>query len=151
MNLLFYIMRKICWRAGLLKENYPTIMQPLTNPGKSASLKEENVLAATPDDYGMSYYFRGAVDKNFVIFSGMCWRIVRITGDGSVKLVLYNKKFDNCKYSEYGLDTIDAVNRKISEVLNLTKSQFNQTAMIAQGDFMKILNAKSDERKKLFN
>ena len=43
-----------------------------------------------------------------------------------------------------------AVTEKIRELLGVDKEQFSQIAMIAQGDFMKILNAKSDERKKLF-
>jgi hypothetical protein len=43
-----------------------------------------------PDDYGTSYYFRGNITNNFVSFAGMCWRIVRVTGDGSIKLALYN-------------------------------------------------------------
>ena len=50
----------------------------------------EAVLAGTNDDYGGSYYFRGAVKNNYVQFANKCWRIVRITGDGSVKLVLHN-------------------------------------------------------------
>ena len=50
----------------------------------------EAVLASTEDDYGTSYYFRGAVKNNYVQFANKCWRIVRITGDGSVKLVLHN-------------------------------------------------------------
>ena len=50
----------------------------------------ETVLASTEDDYGTSYYFRGAVKNNYVAFANKCWRIVRITGDGSVKLVLHN-------------------------------------------------------------
>lgn len=49
-----------------------------------------------PDDYGTSYYFWGEVNNNFVIFAGMCWRIVRITGDGSIKLALYNYSSTNC-------------------------------------------------------
>ena len=51
----------------------------------------EAVLASTEDDYGTSYYFRGAVKNNFVEYANMCWRIVRVTGDGSIKLVLYNR------------------------------------------------------------
>lgn len=47
-------------------------------------------MASTADDYGTSYYFRGAVENNYVEFAGMCWRIVRVTGDSSIKLVLYN-------------------------------------------------------------
>ncbi len=50
----------------------------------------EALLASTEDDYGTSYYFRGAVKNNYVQFANKCWRIVRITGDGSVKLVLHN-------------------------------------------------------------
>ena len=50
----------------------------------------EALLASTKDDYGTSYYFRGAVKNNYVEFANKCWRIVRITGDGSVKLILHN-------------------------------------------------------------
>ena len=61
-----------------------------TTPGSEASADTEAVLASTQDDYGTSYYFRGAVTNNFVEYANMCWRIVRVTGDGSIKLVLYN-------------------------------------------------------------
>ena len=42
------------------------------------------------------------------------------------------------------------VNAKVGELLGLTQDQFTRTMMIAQGDFLKILNASSDERKALF-
>ena len=45
---------------------------------------------------------------------------------------------------------MDDVNRRVRELLGLTQDQFTQTVMIAQGDFLKILTASSDERKKLF-
>ncbi len=80
--------------AGI-KENYPTIMQPLTNPGKEGSPAKEAVLAGAVDDYGMSYYFRGNVTNNYVQFANKCWRIVRVTGDGSIKLVLHNDNVNN--------------------------------------------------------
>ena len=50
----------------------------------------EALLASTEDDYGISYYFRGAVTNNYVEFANKCWRIVRVGGDGSVKLILHN-------------------------------------------------------------
>ena len=50
----------------------------------------EAVMASTADDYGTSYYFRGAVENNYVEFANKCWRIVRVTGDGSIKLALFN-------------------------------------------------------------
>jgi hypothetical protein len=42
---------------------------------------------AAPDDYGTSYYFRGAVSNNWVKFADIYWRIVRINGNNTVKLV----------------------------------------------------------------
>lgn len=45
---------------------------------------------------------------------------------------------------------MDDVNRRVRELLGLTQDQFAQTVMIAQGDFLKILTASSDDRKKLF-
>ena len=50
----------------------------------------EALLASTEDNYGTSYYFRGAVKNNYVEFANKCWRIVRVGGDGSVKLILHN-------------------------------------------------------------
>ena len=41
------------------------------------------------DDWGESYYFRGAVENNYVKFAGYYWRIIRINGDGSIRLI-YN-------------------------------------------------------------
>ncbi len=74
--------------AAIKRDN--TVTKPLTVPGKEISADNEAVLAYTDDDYGTSYYFRGAVTNNFVEYANMCWRIVRVTGDGSIKLVLYN-------------------------------------------------------------
>ena len=42
------------------------------------------------------------------------------------------------------------VNTRVHELLGLTQDQFTRTVMIAQGDFLKILNASSEERKALF-
>jgi len=51
----------------------------------------DNVLDTTEDDYGTTYYFRGGPENNYVNFANKCWRIVRIEGDGSVRLVLADK------------------------------------------------------------
>ena len=39
------------------------------------------------DDLGTSYYFRGAVENNYVKFAGYWWRIIRINGDGSIRMI----------------------------------------------------------------
>lgn len=45
----------------------------------------------------------------------------------------------------------NATDAKIIEILGLTADQFSQIVMIAQGDFLKLLYTKSDERKKIFS
>ncbi len=81
--------------AGI-KKNYASPTATLTNPITDASALNEAVMSLAPDDYGISYYFRGNVQNNFVSFANMCWRIVRITGDGSIKLALYDYSSASC-------------------------------------------------------
>ena len=66
------------------------IKTPITTPGTAISTETEALLASAEDDNGTSYYFRGAVTNNYVEFANKCWRIVRVGGDGSVKLILHN-------------------------------------------------------------
>lgn len=65
----------------------------------------ENVLSSAEDDYGMSYYFRGNVKNNFINYSGMCWRIVRVQGNGTIKLVLADPN-RTCNDSNFTTETI---------------------------------------------
>lgn len=58
-------------------------------PGKANATANEGV-RTSPDDYGTSYYYRGNINNNYVEFANMCWRILRVTGNGDIKLVLYN-------------------------------------------------------------
>lgn len=46
-------------------------------------------LSSTKDDEFPVYYYRGAVTNNNVMFANFCWKIVRTTGTGGVKLI-YN-------------------------------------------------------------
>ena len=42
---------------------------------------------ASVDDLGTSYYFRGNITNNYVKFAGYYWRIIRINGDGSLRVI----------------------------------------------------------------
>ena len=75
--------------AGTVLRNNK-VQTPLTTPGAAISTADEALLASAEDDYGTSYYFRGAVTNNYVEFANKCWRIVRVAGDDSVKLILHN-------------------------------------------------------------
>jgi len=39
------------------------------------------------DDDGTSYYYRGDVEDNYVKFAGFYWRIIRINGNGSIRMI----------------------------------------------------------------
>ena len=83
-----FITKKPTFAETILANN--EVKTPITTPGAAISTASEALLASTPDDYGTSYYFRGAVKNNYVEFANKCWRIVRVGGDGSVKLILHN-------------------------------------------------------------
>ena len=44
-------------------------------------------LCKTKDAYGDSYYYRGNVTNNYVKFAGFYWRIIRINGDVTVRVI----------------------------------------------------------------
>ena len=93
----------------------------------------EALLASTEDDYGTSYYFRGAVKNNYVQFANKCWRIVRITGDGSVKLVLHNDNTSNVSNpcsSTNNSDTAAFAHYNDSTYTSAFNSSYNDNAYI---------------------
>ncbi len=49
--------------------------------------KSDKGLYQGTDDYGTTYYYRGNVKNNNVYFAGYYWQIVRINGDGSIRLM----------------------------------------------------------------
>lgn len=53
---------------------------------------------------------------------------------------------DGTEYSQNQKET----DRKLTEIVGLTKSQFMQIAMIAQGEFMELLRADSNKKKEIF-
>ena len=61
-------------------------------PNFSVDATTNEGMFATEDDLGTSYYFRGAVDNNWVKFGkengkDIYWRIIRINGDNSVRMI----------------------------------------------------------------
>lgn len=64
-----------------------------TKPNFSNASSINEGLFATEDDLGTSFYFRGAVDNNWVVFGkdksakDMYWRIIRINGDNSIRMI----------------------------------------------------------------
>ncbi len=81
------------------------ISDSLTNPGEVATIDEG--LLKKEDDLGEAYYFRGASQNNNVSFANLNWKIVKINGDGSVKLVLDGILSEISKYYETDTDFLN--------------------------------------------
>lgn len=69
--------------------NKTMVRNYVTNPGAAQPTTNEGLIQNL-DDLGSTYYFRGTVENNYVMFANMCWRVVRIMGDGNVKITLDN-------------------------------------------------------------
>ena len=60
-------------------------------PNFSQTATTDEGVYKTEDNLGTSYYFRGAVTNNYVSFAGYYWRIIRINGDGSIRIIYDGK------------------------------------------------------------
>lgn len=78
-------------KAAVSQANYDTLPATCTGAdcASQANSIVENGLYAAPDDYGTSYYYRGSIDDNNLLFAGYCWKVVRINGDGTTRII-YN-------------------------------------------------------------
>ena len=82
--------------ADVILANNKVNERSLTENGDAATLDEG--LLKKEDDLGVAYYYRGNVKNNNVLFAGKNWKIVKINGDGSIKLVLDNIVDEISKY-----------------------------------------------------
>ena len=79
----------------LAQEGGAETIEAKETPDFSKTATTDEGMFAAEDDYGTSYYYRGAVNDNWFQFgtnsSGqlLYWRIIRINGDGSIRLI-YN-------------------------------------------------------------
>ena len=53
----------------------------------AACESHEKGIYETQDDDRTSYYYRGSVENNYVKFAGYYWRIIRINGNGSIRII----------------------------------------------------------------
>ena len=53
----------------------------------AACESHEKGIYETTDEDGTSYYYRGSVENNYLQFAGYWWRVVRINGDGTIRII----------------------------------------------------------------
>ena len=59
----------------------------------------------TIDNDGTSYYFRGSVTNNYVSFAGFTWRIIRVNGNGTVRMILEDTINNGATYPFFNVTT----------------------------------------------
>ncbi|MCI8498857.1 MAG: hypothetical protein HFG33_05665 [Bacilli bacterium] len=67
--------------------NYLEVVAKEVKPNFADPATTDEGIFALEDDYGTSYYYRGAVTNNYVKFGDFYWRIIRVNGDGSLRII----------------------------------------------------------------
>ena len=60
------------------------------------------LLSIAEDNFGDSYYYNGNVNDNYLNYSGMCFRIMRIQGNGTIKIILADEN-NECNSPNYSI------------------------------------------------
>ena len=112
---------KVVFKTAAPPEGYDAILAMIANRNTdtpdftktscSSGCEEATVgIYSYEDDLGTSYYFRGDVENNYVKFGknasnqDMYWRIIRINGDGTVRMI-----YDGTQAWENGVANINRV------------------------------------------
>ena len=128
------------------------------------SLPEYNIdsstsgLHAAVDEYGTSYYYRGSMEhlKNNLIFGGFQWKIIRINGDETIRIIYngtedqfnvngtmntvgtdteissykWNEEFNDAKYVGYMFGGANGVASTQRDGVTSTSATYNQTSSV---------------------
>ena len=72
-------------------EDTGTVTYTLTKTNYTSNIisydASEVGLYASTDNDGDTYYYRGSVGGNYVKFNNMYWRVIRVNGDGSIRMI----------------------------------------------------------------
>ena len=78
--------KKVDTILGTIEVNLDT--PNFANTSCTSGCREATVgIYETTDNLGTAYYYRGDVENNYVSFAGYYWRIIRINGDGSIRII----------------------------------------------------------------
>ncbi len=103
---------------------------------------DEGIFGVEDGMYGeTSYYWRGAVTNNYVKFAGKCWRIVRINGDGSMRLI-----YDGTTCHANGTSTADSI-AVASTAYNTSYNQSNYVGWTYTGTSQRTLSGTASNAK----
>ncbi len=117
-------------------------VKPGTPTFSSIATTDQGVYKVSDPVYGgYSYYWRGAVTNNYVKFAGKCWRIIRINGDGSMRLI-----YDGATCHANGTSTADSI-AVASTAYNTSYNQSNYVGWTYTGTSQRTLSGTASNAK----
>jgi hypothetical protein len=105
---------------GVVNEGQDLANKLLTNAGGTTAIAAKTTpnfanlattdegMYAMADDYGTSYYYRGDITNNNVLFGGYCWKVIRINGNGTTRMIYNGTQKD--AYSSTALTQAEYLN-----------------------------------------
>ncbi|MCI8575506.1 MAG: hypothetical protein HFI09_03460 [Bacilli bacterium] len=109
--------------ANVILKNNIINEKAITALGEIAT--EEEGLIESTDDSGTSYYFRGSAKNNYVTFADLTWRIVKINGDGTIKLILNDLINNNTQFYKEQFDLVFETSNIYQELTSWYNSTLN--------------------------
>ena len=132
---------------------------------------EKGIFMAEDDD-GTSYYYRGSVENNYVKFAGYYWRIIRINGNGSIRMIYdgtvardngdasanrmyctsqFNTSDDNNMYVGYMYTNGNIHGLGTSSTIKTTNDSFYKNKLIGYSNYIDISSGFCGDRSTLNN
>ncbi len=87
---------------------YKSYQNDIAHDGSDKGIYKDN------DEYGKTYYYRGNINNNYVYFAGFYWQIIRINGDGSIRLLYKGKEKNATKIDTSINNKLYSFNNKIA-------------------------------------
>ncbi len=109
---------KIAEKSFVVDEYTKCPQKYFNNDYNITELEDEyGYFCETDDDFGTSYYYRGVGTNNNVYFGGFYWQLIRINGDGSIRL-LYNGNVKNAENENktIGKSSYNSISSEIKHV-----------------------------------
>ena len=122
--LLYFDVIPVLYSSVLTNNGGTTAIANKGIPSFSSTSTSNDGMYAATDSYGTSYYFRGAVDNNWVYFAGIYWRIIRINGDNTVRMIYSGTTAPTSSTASYMSGT--------GTQINATTYSFNDTYSSAE-------------------
>ena len=107
------------------------VSSELTLKEKVLGTNDSNVVTSGDGLYsettnsGTTYYFKGAVENNYVKFANLIWRIVRINEDGTIRLITQDNVISSQKFNSI-YKTYDKMYYTNSEIKTAVENWYKQ-------------------------